>query len=193
LCFHFFVVFLSDAFSANFFGDVLLTIRLMIDPLLFVVIDSSPLCSTTVERLARESDLGDFTCDSGLTLLPPILLINDFALLSAFKVSFSGMGSSWYTSLLADRFGSLRLPCLVSGEVVDDLVVFTDLALFTAEDDDAAGGLGAATVLVDFCLSTLGLTDVTTDAGLIAGLLFVDETVLGGGTGGGVGLVSFRA
>lgn len=92
---HFFVVFFADVFSTDFFGVVLPTMRLIMDPLLLVVMLSSPVCSTTVGRAPRgESDLEDLALDSGLTLLLPILLISDFDLLSGFKDSLSGAGSS---------------------------------------------------------------------------------------------------
>lgn len=92
MVFTFLLSFYQEFFSVDFFGDVLVTRRLIIDPLLFVVTDSSLVCSTTVGRLPRE--FGDLTVGSGFTLLPTSLLFKDFGLLSAFKVSFSGMGSS---------------------------------------------------------------------------------------------------
>lgn len=78
-----------------------------------------------------------------------------------------------------------------------DFVTLADLALSTTGVDGVAGVLGAGEVFVDFGLESVvfgvGLTEVITEAGLIDGLLFADEVVLGGGTGTAASLSSLRA
>lgn len=78
-----------------------------------------------------------------------------------------------------------------------DFVTLADLALSTTGVDGVAGVLGAGEVFVDFGLESVvfgvGLTEVITEAGLIDGLLFADEVVLGGGTGTAASLDSLRA
>ena len=217
LDFHFFVTFFLsvDSFlteSVDFLVVVLFTILFKNDDDLSddAAADSSAAdCSSTVSSLPELSIFFAFVGDSGLTLLPLILFMKVFTLLSD---CFSATGNSPRAISAADRFGKRKLPCRDNGDDVVDLVTLADFARAAAAELIADGGFGAGVVFVDgaavdaipldfgpaacFTVDTdagfiagLFIVDVDTDAGFIAGLFAVEDAdVVRGGGAGGVGL-----